>query len=82
MTPDTLVPWGSAHPLAIPQQMLARIKSAIEEGREVAVLACVVELNERGNYVYTATSSTMKAEVALMAVHQMDVHVLTLMDAL
>ena len=37
MSAETLVPWGSAHPVALPQQMLARVKAAIDEGREVSI---------------------------------------------
>ena len=73
---ETLVPWGSAHPMALPQQMLARVKGAIEAGKEVSIIACVIEKNERGNYVYTCTSSVMKAEIALMAAHELKRHAL------
>lgn len=68
--PETLVPWGKANPLAIPQQMQARVKRALDEGREVHVVACVIEKNESGNYVYATTGSPMKAEIMLMAAHQ------------
>lgn len=68
---ETLTPWGSAHPLAIPQQMLARVKRALEEKHEVAILACVIEKNERGNWCYVVTATDMKAEIGLMAVKEL-----------
>lgn len=66
MSTVELVPWGGVTPIALAQQMAARIKAA--KG-DVHVIACVIEKNARGNYVYTATCSPMPAEVALMAAH-------------
>lgn len=80
MSATTLTPWGSGHPLALPQQMLTRVKDAIAAGREVCILACVIEQNERGNYTYTCTSSSMKTEVALMGAHEIKQHVLKTME--
>lgn len=77
---ETLVPWGSAHPMALPQQMLARVKGAIDAGREVSIIACVIEKNRSGNYIYTCTSSEMKSETALMAAHEIKQHVLKFME--
>ena len=70
---DELIPWGGVTPLAIVQQLLARVKSA---PREVYIVACVIEKNERGNYEYTCTSTSMPYEVQLTAVHELEKRVI------
>lgn len=73
---EQFTPWGSAQPLALPQQMTARIRDAIDAGQEVAVLAVVVVKNERGNWVYNCANSQMMTEVGLMACHELQKHIL------
>ena len=65
-----LTPWGRTTPLAIYQQMAARVKQAQEEGRDVYVVACVIERLSNGNYSYTVTNTPMPGEVAWMAAHE------------
>lgn len=66
----TITPWGLVTPMSIPQQAMARIHEAQEEGRDVHVVSCVIERLKSGNYGYTVTNSPMPAEVALMASHE------------
>ena len=76
MSVEQFTPWGSAHPLALPQQMTTRIRDAIDAGQDVAVVACVAIRNEHGNWVYNCTNSAMMTEVGVMACHELKKHIL------
>lgn len=68
-------PWGACTPTAIPQQLLARVQDAVADKHEVCVFAVLVVKNERGNWVYTVTSTASPAEVGLMAAHMLQEYV-------
>lgn len=70
MRPRVLTPWGTATPLSIPQQMLARVQQSQSNQREVFVVGCVIEKNANGLYTYAVTNSPMPAEIAWMAAYE------------
>lgn len=79
MSQSKVVPftaWSSAQPIAIPQQLLARVSEAIADKKDVAVFCVLCVKNERGNWVYTMTNSPAPAEVGLMAAHEMKQHII------
>ena len=65
-----LTPWGTATPLSIPQQMLARVQRAMEENREIHVIGCIIERGDNGYYNYLVTNSPMPGEIAWMAAYE------------
>lgn len=74
--PRELVPWGGSSPFAIAQQMLSRARDAATEGKELHLIACLVTMNERGNYEYRVLNSKVKSEIGLMAAQEIKAHVL------
>lgn len=70
------VPWGGSSPFAIAQQILSRAKDAVTDGTELHLIACLVTMNERGNYEYRVLNSAVKSEIGLMAAHEIKAHVL------
>ena len=62
-----LVPYGGVTPPALLQQMTARLERAKADDRASHLIACVVEKNDDGNWVYRTYWSPLPAEVFLMA---------------